>query len=603
MRDSLIDAGIPAVVSGNVSVFHTKAGDDWLVLLEALEQPHRSGRVRAAALTPFVGRTAAELAAGGDGLTDELSALFSRWAAVLAARGVAALLEVAATEQDLPARMLGRVGGERQLTDLRHVGQALHAAAVEEGLGLAALTEWLRRRRADTRARRSPPTGSAGSTPTPRQPRSSPCTPARVCSTRWCTCRSPSTGSSAPRTSCCCTRAAQRVLDIGGPGTPGRAERQRQALAEEAGEALRHLYVGLTRAQSQVVTWWAPTKNTTCSGLHRVLFGDRDCDRRRARRGAAGHRRRRRAATAGAGSSAAALVVERAAVGVRPTGDPPPRCPTPTSRSAFSTASLDDGWRRVSYSSLSAAGFVRARTVLVRGCRYARVDQPATPGRQRARGHRAAGRGDPAVRHALPAADDAAARGAVADGGPAGRRDVRHPGARGAGDHRPAGAGPAGRTAGAIAPSSSPGAGRPFTAEQLAAALLPVLRTPLGPLAAGVTLRDIGLGTGWRRWTSRCRWPAATGVDGAASRWAQLAPVIRRHLAAGRPARRVRRPPGVAGVQLAAAARVPHRQPGRVLRLPGPRYLVADYKTNWLGDIDAAAAVRLALSARRRWTR
>ena len=42
---------------------------------------------------------------------------------MLAARGVAALLEVATTEQDLPARMLGRVDGERQLTDLRHVGQ------------------------------------------------------------------------------------------------------------------------------------------------------------------------------------------------------------------------------------------------------------------------------------------------------------------------------------------------------------------------------------------------------------------------------------------------------------------------------------------------
>ena len=25
-----------------------------------------------------------------------------------------------------------------------------------------------------------------------------------------------------------------------------------------------------------------------------------------------------------------------------------------------------------------------------------------------------------------------------------------------------------------------------------------------------------------------------------------------------------------------------------VLRLPGPRYLVADYKTNWLGDVDAS---------------
>ena len=55
----------------------------------------------------------------------------------------------------------------------------------------------------------------------------------------------------------------QRVQDIGGFGTAGREDREIQALAEDAGEALRHLYVGLTRAQSQVVTWWAPTANTS----------------------------------------------------------------------------------------------------------------------------------------------------------------------------------------------------------------------------------------------------------------------------------------------------------------------------------------------------
>ena len=36
---------------------------------------------------------------------------------------------------------------------------------------------------------------------------------------------------------------------------------------------------------------------------------------------------------------------------------------------------------------------------------------------------------------------------------------------------------------------------------------------------------------------------------------------------------------------------------------PGPRYLVVDYKTNWLGDVDGAPIVGVALPARRRWTR
>ena len=40
-----------------------------------------------------------------------------------------------------------------------------------------------------------------------------------------------------------------------------------------AGETLRLLYVGLTRAQSQAVTWWVPSCITADSGLHRLLFG------------------------------------------------------------------------------------------------------------------------------------------------------------------------------------------------------------------------------------------------------------------------------------------------------------------------------------------
>ena len=62
----------------------------------------------------------------------------------------------------------------------------------------------------------------------------------------------------------CSTSAGRRRL-----GRPPRPAPR----AEEAGEALRLLYVAITRAQSQVVTWWAPTQNTPASPLHRMLFG------------------------------------------------------------------------------------------------------------------------------------------------------------------------------------------------------------------------------------------------------------------------------------------------------------------------------------------
>src|SRR5205085_2132677 len=48
-----------------------------------------------------------------------------------------------------PARLLAGTGGERDLTDLRHVGQLLHAAATADGLGTTALTAWLRQRIAE----------------------------------------------------------------------------------------------------------------------------------------------------------------------------------------------------------------------------------------------------------------------------------------------------------------------------------------------------------------------------------------------------------------------------------------------------------------------
>ncbi len=44
---------------------------------------------------------------------------------------------------------MARADGERYLTDLRHVTQALHEAATTEGLGTAALTAWLRTRIAE----------------------------------------------------------------------------------------------------------------------------------------------------------------------------------------------------------------------------------------------------------------------------------------------------------------------------------------------------------------------------------------------------------------------------------------------------------------------
>ena len=145
-QKALTARGIPSVVSGGSSVLLTEAGEDWLALLEVLEQPHRSARVRSVALTPFIGLTPEQLDAGGDDLTDTVAERVRRWLDLLRGRGIAAVHE-AIVADGLPERVLSRPDGERLLTDLTHLGQVLHDVSHSGSLGLPGLLEWLRNER------------------------------------------------------------------------------------------------------------------------------------------------------------------------------------------------------------------------------------------------------------------------------------------------------------------------------------------------------------------------------------------------------------------------------------------------------------------------
>ncbi len=131
------------------SVFTTPGARHWLALLDrAAVSPGTPAGSAAAALTVFVGWDARRLAEASEADRDGLADRLRTWAHVLDERGVAALLEMASAE-GLTERLLRTTTGERMLTDLRHIGQALHEAAVVDRLGTVALTEWLRTRIAE----------------------------------------------------------------------------------------------------------------------------------------------------------------------------------------------------------------------------------------------------------------------------------------------------------------------------------------------------------------------------------------------------------------------------------------------------------------------
>ena len=560
VREALHRRRVPAVIAGSGSVFATQAGEDWLVLLEALEQPHRSDKVHAAALTPFLGRTATELARSGDELTDNDGTQLRRWADLLTHRGVAALLELA-TDLGLGERLLRLRDGERRLTDIRHVGQSLHAAAVADGLGLAALVEWLRGRRTEAardtaveRTRRLDSDAAAVQVVTLHASKGLqyPVVYLPFAFDRWV---------GEPDILLLHNESGQRVLDVGGSGSAGREDRQRRAASEGAGEALRLLYVGLTRAQSQVIVWWAPTQNTPQSALHRLVFGRKsgesavpdvvglvsDAD---------AAQRFGELAAQGGPSVEAALYVDVPDVGSDSID------PQAMSVGRFDRE-LDLAWRRTSYSALAAADDVRHDSGV--------ASEPET------------GEREDEELPIIPLHVDQTLH------------DVLSPMAE-----LPKGTS-LGTLVHAVLETTDPMAPdlnaelllrttaevnrRPglATPEQLAEALLPVLQTSLGPLAGGRTLSDIPVSD--RLAELDFELPLAGGDSiGASVTLAELAPLLRRHLTPTDPLR---------GYADRLESPELGDQPLRgyltgsldvVLRLPGPRYVVADYKTNWLGD-------------------
>ncbi len=271
VHHALLAAGVPSVLRTASSVFATQAAADWIVLLEALEQPHRTTRVRRLAVSPFVGWDAVDLERND---IDAFGLRLRGWARVHADRGVAALFETISRDERLASRLLTQLEGERLLTDLRHVGEAVHAAAMSGQLGLTAALEWLRHRVADAatdqsveRSRRLDSDAAAVQVVTVHASKGLEF-PIVYVPFGW------DRHVDSAKVPLFHDDDGRRVRNVGGPSAPGFGADQRQNNVEEFGEDLRLLYVALTRAQAQVTAWWAPSNTTEHAPLHRLLFTD-----------------------------------------------------------------------------------------------------------------------------------------------------------------------------------------------------------------------------------------------------------------------------------------------------------------------------------------
>jgi len=584
IRDLLVGAGVPAVMYGASSVFASPMAQDWLTLLLALEQT-RQQTVRQAALTCFFGWTFADLAIASEEALIELTQRVRSWSKVLQSRGVAALLETATAEKRIPERLLSQGGGERMLTDLRHLGQSLHAAMTSSQLGVGALVEWLRARISEAHhtgvsevSRRLETDAKAVTILTVHRSKGLEF-PIVYLPEAW---DRHANGSDEGRILRLHEPTADSngdcVLDVGGRHGPGRPERFSRYRAEESGEDLRLLYVALTRAKCQVVTWWAPSFNTRASALHRFacrkptdppepkavydLNGDpfTGCQ-------------------LGPGFSVEEMA-PRTLTDWRPS---PERQPALHARTF--DRELDLTWRRTSYSALTAAAHGADTSVPAAGSEpdLKREDDESASIASATSSVPIAGElvgspsedglDRPSPMHDLPSgAEFGTAVHAVFE-----RVDPTAPDLSAA-------------LRQACAMTLAQGPAGTMSTEDLASALLPVFRTPLGPLADEQRLCDISPGD--RLAELAFEYPLTGGdMTNADVTVGMLAPLLRRHLAPSHPLRGypdLLDDPALTGQVLRGYL---NGSIDAVLRIrpsgEPPRYLVVDYKTNWLGGLDS----------------
>lgn len=559
-QKALIATGIQAVYTGDSDVFASDAADDWLCLLEAFDQTHRNGLVRAAGATVFFGHTADDLAAGGDQLTDRLAVTLRDWADHLRARGPAAVFE-AAQRAGLGRRVLGEPGGERTMTDLAHIAQLLHEVAHRQRLTLPALRDWLRRQREERDG------------PQERNRRIDSDAAAVQIMTVW--------GAKGLQFPIVYLPFAfnrhvfvddiplyhddgVRCLHVGGRDNAGQVDALSRA--EAARNDIRLTYVALTRAQSQVVAWWAPAWDEPNGGLSRLMRGRRigsaavpdSCEPKTISDEQALALMREWEAAGGP------VIEEPSVTAVAPILPPAP--PTGLDVRHFHR-SIDTDWRRTSYSAL------------IRATEAAGVSSEAE----------------------VTARDDEVE---VVPAGAPGDADVPSPMAE-----LPSGA-TFGSLVHAVLETADPSAAD-LTAEleaqvrlhstwwpvdvepaALAAALVPMHDTPLGPLADGLTLRQIGVPDRLRELDFEM--PVAGGdARGLAPdiRLADVGALLRDYLPADDPFARYGQrlmSDGLGGQPLRGYL---SGSIDVVLRLPGQRYLVVDYKTNFLGEAAADYSV------------
>jgi len=158
VQEALHALGVPAVLSGDRSVFESAEARDLLTVLGAAADPTDAKLLRAALATSLIGLSANRLrdVSTRNEEWDRQAARFLEWNADWIRHGFMRMMRRILDDEQpgdgkIATSVLGLPQGERRLTNVLHLAELLHESALSGHRGPHELIEWLRREIDDAR--------------------------------------------------------------------------------------------------------------------------------------------------------------------------------------------------------------------------------------------------------------------------------------------------------------------------------------------------------------------------------------------------------------------------------------------------------------------
>ena len=143
VQEALRALRVPSVQQTQASVFASVEAAQLLRLLAGIAAPWNEPFVRAALATDLLGVSGTDLGAMDSAAWSLRLAKFREWFELWVGRGFTAMFRQVLDGERVRGRLLALPEGERALTNVLHLAEVLHEAALREKLGAGGLIQWL----------------------------------------------------------------------------------------------------------------------------------------------------------------------------------------------------------------------------------------------------------------------------------------------------------------------------------------------------------------------------------------------------------------------------------------------------------------------------